>query len=94
MANKFNRKPVPARAGKAPNDLGGSFTHTTEVGPTCHKHGRLHNGDKQDIMEIFIPERPDGSWPEVTATFCVRCFVDQLSCTIGVVTQDVKVIKP
>lgn len=85
---------VPASGPKAPPDMGGAFTHTTVVGPTCHKHGPLTHEGKVDIMEIFIPGRSDGSWPEVTATFCVRCYVDQLSGSIGVVKEEVKVVKP
>ena len=85
---------------KAPNDLGGKHVHTTDPGPTCFKHGQLHNetpgaltGPLKDIMEIYIPARPDGSWPEVNATFCVRCFVDKLAGTIGQVKTAAKVIK-
>lgn len=103
MNKAFTRKAARVRPSgpKATPDMGGSFTHTTEVGPTCFKHGQLHHeapgalagGVLKDIMEIYIPERPDGSWPEVTATFCVRCFVDHLSGTIGPVRQAVKVVK-
>ena len=94
MNKAFTQKPARVRPSgpKATPDMGGSFTHTTVVGPTCHKHGALTHGGNVDIMVVTIPGRADGSWPEVKATFCVRCYVDSLSCSIGVVKQEAKVV--